>query len=233
MVKGMKKIYQSTLIFVIFFLCFIFKDYFYFLIGSIPKVTNEINNTESIILKAENEELKKEIESLNMLNNWEINPEFDYEISKVYLRNPLFFYESLVIENKNKELSPGMAVIGESGLIGRVGEVSEMSARVDLITKPKNDISVMVHGAYGILSGYSKEYECLIMKNFNNYSKVEVGDLIYTSGLSMLPGGILIGKVSMINYDRFKIEKNICVEYKIDLDNINYVGVIKKKVINE
>ena len=225
----MKKIYKNTLIFILFFFAFIFKDYFYMLIGTInSNNTNGINAVVTNILKTENKELRRELKKALELHNIEFQSDFDYEIARVLIRNPFTFNDTMIISNTNNKHRIGDAVVGPNGLIGRIGEVNNKTSRVDLLTKPNNDISIIVHSSYGILSGFSKQHNCLIIRNLNNYVNVEIGDLIYTSGLSILPGGILIGKVSSINYDRFNIEKSLCVEMKESLNNINYVGVIKK-----
>ena len=222
----LKKLSKSTLIFLLFFLVFLFKDYFYFLIGILNPREDVLLETRYTILEAKNKDLMEELENILQVENLKYFEEYEYEVSKVLIRNTFTFNDFLVIENNDYEV--GMAVVGPHGLIGRVSGVSKNTARVDLVTNPDNNISIMVHSSYGILSGYSKEYECLIIKNLNNYNNVGIGDLVYTSGLSTLPGGVIIGKVIKINYDRFKIEKNICVESRTDLSNIYYVGVIRK-----
>jgi len=191
----------------------------------------EIKELETKTLKRENKELKRELEIALEKNNLTLNEAFDYIIAKVAIRNAFSFYDSIIIDKGSDDgITPGMAVVTNKGLVGRISRVNKRSSHVDLITKPNNDISIIVHGAYGILSGYSRIHECLILRNLNNYQTIDVGDLIYTSPLSTLPGSILIGKVAKINYDHFGIEKKICVEKSVDLDTLNYVAIIKKSV---
>jgi len=196
-------------------------------------ITNkeDISILEKELLKRENEALKKELEITLEKNDLVLNEAYEYIIAKVAIRNAFTFYDSIIIDKGSSNgIKVGMAVVTNRGLLGRINKTNKKSAHVDLITKPNNNISIIVHGAYGILSGYSKEQECLILRNLNNYQTIDVGDLIYTSPLSSLPGSILIGKVAKINYDHYQIEKKICVEKAVDLDNLNYVAIIKKSV---
>jgi len=193
---------------------------------------NEALEVEMNLLRRENEELKKQIEEAKKITGFVSDESFDYVISRISIRNPFTFYETIVIPHgKNQGIKSGMAVVTKNGLLGRIDKVNKNSSTVNLITKPNNDISVIVHGVYGILSGYSRELECLQIRNLNNYDLIEIGDLVYTSTFSELPGGILIGRVMSIDVDRHQIEKKICVESKVDLDNINYVAIIKKELL--
>ena len=195
------------------------------------KDNKEIKALEIETLKRENKELKNELEISLEKNNLILNESFDYIIAKVAIRNAFTFYDTIIInKGSNDDIKVGMAVVTSRGLIGRISKTNKNSSHVDLITKPSNNISIIVHGAYGILSGFSREQNCLIIRNLNNYDNVDVGDLIYTSPLSNLPGSILIGKVAKINYDHYQIEKKICVEKSVDLNNLNYVAIIKKSV---
>ena len=229
---NLRKVQKLSLIFFLFFITFLFKDYFYISLTNLSiKDKSLISSLEIQTLKRENKELKKELEISQELNYLKQSENYDYIIAKVAIRNPFTFYDTLIIDKGSDDgITSGMAVVNDRGFLGKISTTNKKSSQVDLITKPNNDISIIVHGSYGILSGYSKENECLIISNLNNYNNVDKGDLIYTSGLSNLPGSILIGKVSKVSYDRFQIEKKICVEKSVDLDNLNYVAIIQKRV---
>ncbi len=226
--KNYIQIVTYIIICFIFIISFIFRDYIYDVIGVLKyndKYAKQSSEVE--VLKSENKALKDKIKTTYELNSLKFEDKYKYQLSEVTIRNPYSFFDTLIInEGKKSNIKNGYPVVSENGLIGVISEVNSNSSKVDLITNATNEISVIVHGSYGILSGYSKKDNNLIIKNITNYDNIEIGDLVYTSGLGKLPLGILIGKVEKIVYDRFKIEQSIYVKSKVDLNNINYVAVI-------
>ena len=192
-----------------------------------PVRMSEQAGLENEVLKTEINYLKNEINILSKQTEFIVNENYQYLMTRISFRNPYTFYETMTIPKGSKDnIEKGMAIIGQNGLIGIVKEVNKNSSKIDLITNNNNEISIVVHNSYGILSGYSNSEEALIIKTMNNYDNIEIGDLVYTSGLGSLPSGILIGKVKKIEYDNYEIEQKIYINSKNDLDNINIVAVL-------
>lgn len=226
----MQKIIKYSFIGLIFLGLFIFKDYLY---GFISIFNNESKYEEVLVSNQvqsdKNVYLTEELEKLNEATNFDIETDYNYLLTKVSFRNPYTFYETLIIpKGSNDNIKENMAVVGKNGIIGIISEVNKNSSKVELITNSNNEISVIIHGSYGITAGYSNEKEYLIVKNMNNYDNIEVGDLVYTSGLGNLPKGILIGRVEKIEYDKYEIEQKIYVNNKNNLDDIKIVAVLLK-----
>ena len=58
------------------------------------------------------------------------------------------------------------------------------------------------------------------------YNDINVGDLIYTSGIGNVTGDLYVGKVKEIRLNNTEIEKNIIVELDYDIDNLNYLFIV-------
>lgn len=128
-----------------------------------------------------------------------------------------------------------MVVINSTGLIGKVVNVSKFSSDIRLITTTdtNNKISVTVTNGEnkitGLINGYDYDKSVLEVEGISNTESVNVGDLVYTSGLGgVFPSGILIGKVESITTDVYDLAKIINVTPSADFDDINYVSILKR-----
>lgn len=193
-------------------------------------------------LEAEKQELEKQLQALKEeLNIDQVLSEYDYINTTVLSRNVGYWYNTITIDKgKNKNIEIGMAVINNTGLIGKVVNVTNLTATVKLITNSdlNNKISVAVnhenHDLYGLISSYDAENKLLRVEGISNNDVVKEGDYVYTSGLGgTFPSGILIGKVYNITIDEYGLSKIIEVEPSADFDDLNYVSVLKKKEIEE
>lgn len=121
----------------------------------------------------------------------------------------------------------GNAVIAESGLAGRVVEVSHQSAKIMLLDDPDSSVSAFVQRTReeGLISGNIAGG--LQMRYLDKDSGVAIGDLILTSGLTRnYPPALLIGRVSGINDDPQGLGKRCLVEPFVNLKSIEEVLVI-------
>ncbi len=96
----------------------------------------------------------------------------------------------------------GDVVMAPGGLVGRVEAVTPNTSRVLLISDPTSRVGVMLSRSrhMGILRGTGTQNA--ILDFFDKDPKVEVGDVVVTSGLSSFyPGGVVVGTVRAINLD--------------------------------
>ena len=189
-------------------------------------------------IETENIELKRQLEALKE----ELNIEYtltDYEElnATVVSRNISYWYNTLTIDKGSKnQVEEGMVVINASGLIGKIIKVSSYSSEVRLITTSdtNNKISVSISNGEnkinGLINGYNYDNNLLEVEGISNTENVNVGDVVYTSGLGgVFPSGILIGKVVNITTDEYDLAKIINVEPNVSFDDINYVTILKRK----
>ena len=196
------------------------------------------SNVEKIeSLEAENIALKQEINKLKEeLNVERVLSDYDYLNATGISRNSFFWYNTLTIDKgSHNGIEEGMVVLNSTGLIGKIENVSTFSSDVKLITTndTNNKISVTVTNGdtklTGLINAYNYDDGFLKVEGISNTATVNVGDLVYTSGLGgVFPKGILIGRVENITTDVYDLSKIINVKPSANFDDINYVTILKR-----
>ncbi len=216
------------------------------LIGDYTKLKNVLKENKILkanvdkyeLIEAENAELKQEINRLKgELNIEHVLSDYDYLNATVISRNATSWYNVLTIDKgSNNGITEGMVVINSSGVIGKTTNVSTFSCDVRLITTTdtNNKISVTIISdgkkLTGVIDKYDYDSGYLEVEGISNTDKVNVGDMVYTSGLGgVFPSGVLIGKVSEITTDVYDLAKIINVTPSASFEDINYVTVLKRK----
>lgn len=175
------------------------------------------NNYDSVMLntlKIENDNLRKKVIDLETGLNLKSNG--DFIISRVLIRDIYKFYDEIIIDSNNVSL--GDAVINEEGLIGIVSDIRNDKSIVALLTSDVN-VSVSINGVYGVLQNG-------VVSMLDKYSKINVGDKVYTSGLTLVPGGIYVGEV--VSVDETGDGLGLVAKVKIISNNdLNYVGIAR------
>ena len=224
MIKGdkMKQFYKNTCILLIFFLILLFKESIY---GLIIKGTN-LDTLDSRVAEIKStyyeEEYFKLANSIDLL----VNDEYNYIYSKVLYRDVYdFFKEMTILKGSEDGVAVNSAVLNESGLIGTIKKVNKNSSVVTLITNPDSQISIKVNNTYGILESKNSK---LVLTSINNYEDIAIGDIVYTSGIGNLPGGIKVGTVSSVSKNALGIEQMITVTSDVDFNALDYVAVFNE-----
>lgn len=175
------------------------------LLTSKPKYDETIYN----IVVAERNSLKKELEGITNLSY----DAYNYVYGKVILRELYNFTEEIIIKT-SKEVEEGSIVVNDKGVVGVVSHINKKTATVSLLTNQDTALSVKINGLYGKLKFKNK----LIVEDIGK-EEINIGDEVYTSGLTKYPEGLLVGRVS-------KIGKYIEVESDA-LENITGVVVLE------
>ena len=100
-------------------------------------------------LQRENDELREQLAMRNRLG-------FTTTAAKVIAQPPTSVERSVLIDaGANNGLLPGMAVINEFGLVGKLTEVTKSNARIELLTSPRARYGVRIAetGEGGFLTG--------------------------------------------------------------------------------
>lgn len=198
------------------------KSYLILLIGFLLVIIyNEVNNKvldNTNIVVNYNKYLEDE---LNTLRNFKVNDNLDLVLTKVKYRN-MYGSDLVIYRGFNDLIKKNDAILTNDGLVGIVKKTYNDSSIVDLITSRDSAISVSIGDYFGILKCINNE---LVITDINNYSNINVGDKIYTSGLGNINKGIYVGVVKSINLTDTGIEKIIYVDIGNRLNNLNYLYI--------
>jgi len=128
------------------------------------------------------------------------------------------------------------AVVAADGLVGRVTDVTSTSAQVQLITDPRNGVSVKVAEAeneQGIVAATAGEPEILTLEFFSNDVEVSEGQFVVTAGWSdptnglssAYPPGIAVGSITEASAGDVDFQQ-VPVEPFVDMQELTYVQVL-------
>ena len=185
-----------------------------------------LDNTDNLMSSIYDEKLtyyQNEYEEMQKLLSIEV---LDYQAiySKVILRDIYAFYDEITIgKGRYDGVSKGDLVVNEKGVIGLVKSVNNHTSIVELLTNSNIELSVKINQSYGILTSVDNE---IIVKNVKLDDEIKVGDFVTTSGLTSVPGEILVGKVSEIKTDTLGLEYILEVDAVAYLQDISYVAVL-------
>ena len=125
-----------------------------------------------------------------------------------------------------------LQAVGDSkfytGLVGKVTEVYQTTARVETINSSQNDVSFVNanSGDYGVIDRFDKNTIQGYMLDIE--SKIEEKDILLTSGLGgIYPYGIYIGRVATVTMTQDSLRKNITINSPVDFSHLYRVLVLK------
>lgn len=126
-----------------------------------------------------------------------------------------------------------LQAVGDSnyytGLVGKVTEVYQTTARVETINSKSNDVSFVnsKSGDYGVIDKFTQKTIQGYMLDVD--SEVERKDVLLTSGLGgVYPEGIYIGTVSNVTMSQDALKKNITLNSPVDFSHLYRVLILKK-----
>lgn len=180
------------------------------------------------------EELQKEITELKKLLNLNQNiAQYEVINATTTSRNKTYWFNTITIDKGTKSgIEKDMIVVTHDGLIGKIDSVTSITSVVKLITNNdiNNKISVSVNGTNGLIDGYIVKENLLTMTALNKFIDIKSGDKVITTGMGgIFPSGISVGIVSSIEVDEYDVGKIIKITPSVDLSNIRFVAVLKRK----
>lgn len=127
----------------------------------------------------------------------------------------------------DSNISQGMPVVTERGLVGRIAEVFPTVARVQLITDPEIAVNVKLQlaRADGVLvPQFNGE---LWVDLIDQSAAVSVGELVLTSGLGgKYPADIPIGQVLTVRRRDYELFQQAVIQSSVDFDSLQIVLVV-------
>ena len=189
---------------------------------------------ENAKLKAENERLKKLLNYVETLENYE------YVTAVVTGNSQGVWFETFTINaGRNKGIEKDMPVVCAEGLVGRVIEVGANWSKVTAIIDPSSEVSVMVERTrdIGVVRGsFSATSDNQLELYFlpSGFDLVP-GDKIVTSGMSSIfPKTIRVGTVSEVTRRSAEgSQANAIIEPAVDFGHLEEVLVLVPKAAEE
>ena len=133
-----------------------------------------------------------------------------------------FVHTVLVDAGARHGVVKGMAAVNERGLVGRVIEVGQQSARVLLLTDFNSRVPVMVEPSrdQAILAGDNSAEPKLVFLPL--HPRMAVGQRVVTSGRGgLLPPGLAVGRISAID------DRQVTVTPAVDGQRLEFVRLLE------
>ena len=212
----MKRFIKKYNILLILFILIIF-------INSIIKILKPtcVEVDDSLYIK----ELEKRYNELLKLNNIDNTYKLDYFNSYIIYKDIYNYNSEITISGgSNYNFKVKDLVIYNNTLIGVISKVNKSTSIVRLLKNKDTLVSVKINNEIGILKYKNNS---LVVENINNYGVISKGDKVYTSGIGNSLNNIFIGNITNIELDKKGMEKLIYLDNQININDINYVTVIR------
>jgi rod shape-determining protein MreC len=156
------------------------------------------------------------------------NPEYSYTGATVIGRDPSPFYRYVIINvGSNDNILPGMPVVTEKGLVGRVDAVIAEAARVQLITDSDSEVNITLPASNteAILVGSTSGD--LFLDMIPQDAAIQTGDVVLTSGLGGgYPANLIIGQVVSLRNLDYELFQQATIQPSVDFSNLQFVLII-------
>lgn len=138
-------------------------------------------------------------------------------------------YLTLAVGSKNG-IEKGMGVMGPSGVVGVVTQVSQHYATVLSLLHREAKIGSKLKGSeyFGSLQWDGEDYRKGVLYDIPNHVALSVGDTIVSSGFSAIfPAEIPLATISKFEKSAGENFYSIAVDFTTDFKNLSYVYIVK------
>ena len=163
--------------------------------------------------------------------------QYEYIVARV-INNSVNRSNNYLTINKGSRqgIAKGMGVICNSGIVGKVVFVSDHFAVVQSLLHKDSQFSAMLSKGKEI--GYIEWTDDLnprkgLLKDVSNNASPKLGELVVTSGYSLFPEGIPIGKISSLRTKAGGFSLNMEVTLSVDFSKLQYVNIVDNKFSKE
>jgi len=165
---------------------------------------------------------------LEKIQNFRNSRNYASIVANVIGRDPSNWNASLIIDRGHAEgISVGQPVVNPLGVVGRIFEVGEHTAKVILLSDPTFAVAAVDERSRenGLLTGTLQGV--LRLQYLTSNADVKVGDDLVTSRLSTaFPEGILIGRIKDVQASVNSHTVECMVEPAVDLSELEQVIII-------
>ncbi len=181
----------------------------------------------------------KEVESENerlrgLLKFAQLNPNYDFRggqvIARVISRGPSDYLSSITIDlGSDHGIQPGMPVVTERGLVGRIHKVGPVSSTVLLITDPSSGVPALIQRSSSRLAGVvnGRAGDLPVMDFIPQDEKIALGDTVITSGLGgNFPKNLTVGQIVEVRQRDYEMFQQATIRPTVNFDRLEFVLVI-------
>jgi rod shape-determining protein MreC len=156
------------------------------------------------------------------------NPEYSYKAAAVIGRDPSPFLRYVIINiGSNQGILPGMPVVTDKGLVGRVDAVIAEAARVQLVTDAASAVNVRLQSSDTEAMMVGSVTGDLSLDMIPQDAAVTIGDVVLTSGLGgNYPPNLLLGQVLSVRKLDYELFQQASIQPNVDYSRLGFVLVI-------
>ena len=197
------------------------------------KEENQILIKKNTILNLLNAELSvnhRENNYLKEMLEYKEEAPFSLIMSKVVAHDFSFSLRNIIIDiGKEDGVYKNMPAMDMNGLIGKTSSIGDVSSSVQLINDNNFRVSIRV-GQEMVLGEFVPTFDVFGKLNgIRKTADIKENDIVYTSGDSKIyPKNLPVAKVLTVNRDGSKLFQDISVKILADINNYNYIFLIKE-----
>jgi len=163
--------------------------------------------------------------------------QYEYITAKVINNSFNRSYNYITINRGSKDgIAVGMGVISSAGIVGKVVNVTPHMANVQSMLNKYSRFSVMLakNKEIGSIQWTDEldQHKGMLVDVSTN-AQPTLGEAVLTSGYSLFPEGIMVGKVSNLHPKDGAVSLNMEVTFAVDFSKLQYVNVVDNKFQNE
>lgn len=168
----------------------------------------------------------------SLLRFAQLNPTYDYRggqvIARVISPGPSNYLDTIRIDlGAEHGIAPGMPVVTERGLVGRIHKVGPTTSTVLLITDPASGVPAMVQRTreVGVVNGRAGAMP--VMDFISQDADITRGDYVITSGLGgTFPKNLVIGQVIEVRKRDYEMFQQAVIRPTVNFDRLEAVLII-------
>jgi rod shape-determining protein MreC len=196
-------------------------------------------------LARENAKLRNQLKSSfyidtvakHKLNDTVFKQQYEYIAARVINNSTDHSYNYITINRGSLDgITIGIGVICNAGIVGKVINVSPHMAIVQSMLNRYSRFSVMLAKNREIGSvewGDDFDTKKGLLVDVSTNAQPKLGEAVITSGYSLFPEGVMVGKVSDLHPKVGGISLSMGITFSVDYDKLEYVDVVINKYQQE